>query len=321
MKNIYLNIHKPTLINLNKAKKKLENNNVIGMPTETVYGLAGNAYSDKSVKKIFNIKKRPYFNPLIVHFKSLRDIKNDVIVNNFFLKLYKAFCPGPITFILNKKDNSKISQFVNGNKKSIAVRVPSHKVSRKLLKILKFPLAAPSANIFSKVSPTCANDVIEELKNKISFVLDGGKSKIGLESTIVDLTGKPTILRHGSITAEKIYKILKNKLLINKKSKVTKSPGQLKSHYSPGIPVFINKNCAKKNGAFITLGKKFKNNKNSFNLSKSNNLNEAANNLYSTMRKIKKKGFKSIAVCKIPNHEIGSAINERLKKASYKWKK
>jgi L-threonylcarbamoyladenylate synthase len=321
MKNIYLNIYKPTLVNFKKAKKKLENNNVIGMPTETVYGLAGNAYSDKSVKKIFKIKKRPNSNPLIVHFKSLRDIKNNVIINSFFLKLYKAFCPGPITFILNKKPKSKISKFVNGNKKSIAVRVPNHRVSRKLLKILNIPLAAPSANIFSKLSPTCAKDVVDEFKNKINFVLDGGKCKIGLESTIIDLTGKPTILRHGSITAEKIYKILKSKVLISKKSKATKSPGQLKSHYSPGIPVFMNKKYAKKNGAFITLGKKFKDTKNSFNLSKSNNLNEAANNLYGTMRKIKKRGFNSIAICKIPNYEIGSAINERLKKASYKWKK
>ena len=110
MKNIYLNIYKSSLVNLKKAKKNIENNNVIGIPTETVYGLAGNAYSDKAVKKIFKLKKRPVFNPLIIHFKNLSDIKNDVVLNKNFLKLYKAFCPGPITFILKKKKKSKKSK-------------------------------------------------------------------------------------------------------------------------------------------------------------------------------------------------------------------
>ena len=133
MKNIYSNIYKPNLTNLKKAKKNIENNNVIGMPTETVYGLAGNAYSDKSVTKIFKLKKRPTFNPLIIHFKNLKDIKNDAILNNTFTKLYKAFCPGPITFILKKKTKSKISIIATARKKTVAVRIPKHKVARNLL--------------------------------------------------------------------------------------------------------------------------------------------------------------------------------------------
>jgi|TARA_B110000438_G_scaffold296212_1_gene340539 L-threonylcarbamoyladenylate synthase len=318
MKNIYLNIYKANFANLKKAKKNIENNNVIGLPTETVYGLAGNAYSDKSVRKIFSLKKRPAFNPLIVHFKNLNDLKKDVIINNYFIKLYKAFCPGPITFILNKKQNSQISKLVSAGKNTIAVRIPKHLVARNLLKLLKVPLAAPSANISSKLSPTCANDVVDEFKNKLQFIIDGGRSKIGLESTIIDLTKKPTILRQGAITAIEIQRILKKKIIINKKLKTIKSPGQLKLHYYPGIPVFMNQVSSKKCEAFITLGKKFKDAKNHFNLSKTNNLKEAANNLYKTMRKIKKKKYKSIAVCKIPNLGIGQAINDRLKKASFK---
>ncbi len=319
MKNIYLNIYKPYLVNLKKAKKNMENNNVIGIPTETVYGLAGNAYSNISVKKIFKLKRRPAFNPLIIHFKNFNDLKNDVMVNTNFKKLYNAFCPGPITFILKKKKKSRISKIATAGKETIAVRIPRHKVARNLLGILKFPLAAPSANISSKLSPTSAKDVLEEFGNKIKFILDGGQCKIGLESTILDLTGKPSVLRPGSITIEKIQKILKKKIKIKKNLKKIKAPGQLKLHYSPGIPVKMNRKNIEKHQALIGFGKKFKVGKNYFNLSKKGNLKEAANNLYKTMRKIRKRNFKSIAVVKIPNTEIGYAINDRLRKASGKW--
>jgi len=241
MKNIYSNIYKPSLANLKKAKKNIENNNVIGIPTETVYGLAGNAYSDRSVKKIFKLKKRPDFNPLIIHFKSLNDLKNDVMLNTNFKKLYNAFCPGPITFVLKKKKKSRISKIATAGKKTVAVRIPKHKIVRNLLSILKFPLAAPSANISSKLSPTSAKDVFEEFGNKIKFILDGGQSKIGLESTIIDLTGKPSVLRPGSVTVKKIQKILKKKIKIKKNLKRIKVPGQLKLHYSPGIPIKMYK--------------------------------------------------------------------------------
>jgi L-threonylcarbamoyladenylate synthase len=318
MKNIYLNIYNPSLRNLKKAKKYIENNNVIGIPTETVYGLAGNAYSEKSVKKIFKLKKRPKFNPLIVHYNSIDVLKKDAICNKSFKKIYKALCPGPITFILNKKKNSKISNLTNAGKKTIAVRFPSHKVTRNLLKILSVPLAAPSANVSSKLSPTSAHDVVDEFGKKIKLILNGGPCKIGLESTIIDLTGYPTILRQGIITQKKLQKILKKKIIFQQNIKRIKSPGQLNFHYSPGIPVLTNKTKPKKKGAFMSFGKTIKNKKNYFNLSQKGNLREAANNLYKTMRKIKKLNFKSIAVCKIPNNGIGQAINERLKKASYK---
>ena len=318
MKNIYSNIYKPNLKNLSKAKKIIENNSVIGLPTETVYGLAANAYSDKAAKNIFKLKKRPNFNPLIIHFKNLESLKKDVILNKSFIKLYQEFCPGPITFILQKKSKSKISKIATAQKKTVAVRIPKHVGARKLLKILKTPLAAPSANISSKLSPTSSNDVVDEFKSKIKFILEGGRSKIGLESTIVDLTGKPNILRPVAISPERIKKILKTKFTVEKNFKKIKAPGQLKSHYSPGIPIKLNIKKPKKNEAVIGFGKKFKVKENHFNLSKNGNLNEAANNLYKTLRKIKNNGFKSIIVNKIPNGGIGLAINDRLKRASNK---
>ena len=318
MKNIYLNICKPNSHNLKKAKKIIDNNNVIGLPTETVYGLAGNAYSNSAVKKIFKLKKRSPINPLIIHYKKLEDVKNDVICNSSLLKLYKVFCPGPITFILKKNPKSRISKIATAGKKTIAIRFPKHRIAQNILKITNKPLAAPSANISTRLSSTCAKDVFEEFGKKIKIILDGGKCKIGLESTIIDLTGKPSILRPGKITKERIEKILKKKVEIKKNFKKINAPGQLKLHYSPGIPLEMNKKSMKKQQALIGFGQKFKIGKNYFNLSKKGNLKEAANNLYKTMRKIKKRKFESIAVIKIPNKGIGYAINDRLKKASNK---
>ena len=318
MKNIYLNILKPNLANLKKAKSYIENNNIIGIPTETVYGLAANAYSEKSVNKIYKLKKRPSLNPLIIHFSNLKHLKVDVVCNKNFMKLYKKLCPGPITFILNKKLKSKISKKATAGKKTVAIRFPKHRVAQSILKMINKPLAAPSANISTKLSPTCAEDVFEEFGKKIKMILDGGKCKIGLESTIVDLTGKPSILRPGKITKEKIEKILEKKIKFKKNFKKINAPGQLKLHYSPGIPLEMNKKTAGKQQAFIVFGKNFKKGKNYFNLSEKGNLKQAANNLYKIMRQIKKKKFKSIAVVKIPNKGIGYAINDRLKKASNK---
>ena len=278
MKNIYLNIYKPNKTNLKKAKKNIENDNVIGMPTETVYGLAGNAYSNKSIKKIYAFKKRPFYNPIIIHFYNLKKSKQDIVINNSFLKLYKAFCPGPITFILKKNPKSKISYLATAKKSTVAIRFPKHRIARKLLNLLNVPLAAPSANISSRLSPTSSNDVVDEFKNKVKLILDGGRSKIGLESTIIDLTNSPKILRPGFITPKKIGNILRKKIKINKKVKNIKSPGQLKLHYSPGIPVKIGNKIPKNCDAVIGFGKGFKPKKNRFNLSKNGNLNEAANN-------------------------------------------
>ena len=312
MKNIYKN----SFYNLNKAKKILEKNKIIAVPTETVYGLAGNAYSNKSVKRIYNLKKRPKKNPLIIHYYNLDLLKKDAKYNKNFLKLYKKFSPGPLTYILKKRKNSKVSKFANAKLKTIAVRFPKNKVIRSLLKKLSFPLAIPSANISTGVSPTEPLDVVDEFKNKVKFILNGGKSIIGLESTVINLSNKPRILRPGAISNIQIGKILKKKVSNLAGSKIIVSPGMLKRHYSPGIPMKLNSKKADYKAAFIVFGKKYKMKKNMFNLSKNSNLKEAAKNLYKILRKIKKLKYKKINVVKIPNKNIGIAINDRLKKAS-----
>jgi L-threonylcarbamoyladenylate synthase len=201
--------------NIKKAKKYLDTNNCIGVPTETVYGLAANAYSNSAVKKIFNLKKRPKNNPLIVHYQDINSLRKDCLINDNFIKLYKKFSPGPITYILRLKKNSKISNKVTNNKKSLAVRFPKHKIFKNLLKQLDYPLAAPSANISTKVSAVQAADVKEEFGNKIRYTLDGGRCAIGIESTIINLTGKPTILRLGGLDISKIQNTLGIKVNIN----------------------------------------------------------------------------------------------------------
>ena len=292
----------------------LKKGNVVGLPTETVYGLAGNAYSKIAIKKIYELKKRPKFNPLIVHYFNYKKAEDDVILSDVFFKLYKKFCPGPITFILKKRGKSRIQSEVTAKLDTVAIRFPSHRILRSILKNINFPLAMPSANLSSNVSPVNAGDVADEFKKKIKLIIDGGNSKIGIESTVIDLTKKPTILRPGIIRPEIINKFVKIKYKIQNLK--IKSPGMLKKHYSPGIPILLNQKTCNKNYAFITFGKKYKNNKNCFNLSKKSNLNEAASNLYKTLRKIKRKGFKKIHVVKIPNHGSGIAINDTLKRAS-----
>ena len=304
------------LANIKKAQKLLNMNECVAIPTETVYGLAGNAYSDSACKKIFKLKKRPKNNPLIVHYYNVQKLKEDCNFNNNFHKLYKRFCPGPITFILNLKKNSKISKIVTNKKGALAVRFPKHPVARSLLKKLDFPLAAPSANLSSKVSAVSSDNVKEDFGKKIKYVLEGGKSSIGLESTIIDIRNRPKILRLGGLETSVIKKVLKKKILMNTNPKKISSPGQLKIHYSPGIPIRLNVKRIKNNEAFLLFSKKKEKKSNYYFLSQKGDLKEAAKNLYSTLRKIKKNKYKSIAVGKIPNKGLGKTINDRLIRAS-----
>ena len=302
--------------NIKKARQYLDKNHCIAVPTETVYGLAGNAYSDISVKKIFNLKKRPINNPLIVHYYDIYKLKEDCHVSSDFIKLYNKFSPGPITFILRLKKNSKISKFVTNKQNSLAVRFPKHALFRKLLKQLDYPLAAPSANISTRLSSVQASDVKEEFGLKVKYILNGGRCQIGVESTIINLLSKPIILRYGGLDISKIKKILKKKILINNNLKKKIAPGQFPLHYSPGIPLRINVKTPNKEEAFVLIRKRKTTFKNYYYLTKKNDLKQAAKNLYSLLRKIKKDGYKMIAVEKILNKGIGKTINDRLNRAS-----
>jgi len=314
MKKNYSNIYSFNKKIIKKTVNFLKLSNIVGLPTETVYGLAGNAYSDKAIKKIYSLKKRPRRNPLIIHYYNYEKAKKDVYFNKNFFKLYKKFCPGPITFVLKKNKNSNISSLATARLNTVAIRFPKHKVIKTLLRFLSFPLAIPSANISSGLSPIDAFNVFEEFKKKLKIIIDGGRSKFGIESTVVDLTNQPKILRPGIISPNEIKKVLKSNF--SKKKTNLRSPGMIKKHYSPGIPVIIGQKPKNINHAYIVFGKRFKNSKNYFNLSKKGDLKEAAANLYEVMRKIKKNGYKKIYVSKIPNLGPGIAINDRLSRAS-----
>ena len=307
---------KISLANIKKAQKLLYKRECIAIPTETVYGLAGNAYSDRACQKIYNLKKRPKNNPLIVHYLNIQRLKKDCHLNDDFIRLYKKFCPGPLTFILDLKKSSNISKIITNKKNTLAVRFPKHPITRTLLKILKFPLAAPSANPSSRVSAVTSADVKEDFGKKIKYVLEGGKSSIGIESTIVDVRKNPQILRLGGLNVSIIQKTLGKKISINNKLSKISSPGQLKVHYSPGVPIRMNAKNFRKGEAYLLIRKKKINRSNYYFLSKKGNLKEAAKNLYTILRKIKKDNYKSIAVEKIPNKGIGKTINDRLLRAS-----
>ena len=307
---------KINLANIKKAKNLLNKRECVAIPTETVYGIAGNAYSDTACKKIFRLKKRPTNNPLIIHYYDLKKIKGDCDLNDNFLRLYKRFCPGPITFILNQKKTSKISKVATNKKNSLAVRFPKHPVARNLLKYLKFPIAAPSANISSRISAVTSSDVKDDFGKKIKYILEGGRSSVGVESTIIDLRKKPKILRLGGLEVGIIQKVLKKKISINTNPSKISAPGQLRIHYSPGIPIRLNVKKIKKDEAFLLIKKSKTNKPNYYFLSKKGNLKDAAKNLYTVLRKIKKDNYKSIAVGKIPNKGFGKTINDRLVRAS-----
>ena len=306
---------KKDLSNIKKAKYLLNKNHCVAIPTETVYGLAANAYSSKATLRIFKLKKRPKTNPLIVHYSKMQDLERDCEINNNFKKLYSKFCPGPLTFVLKLKRKSKISRNVTNGKRTLAVRFPKNLITKNLLSSLDYPLAAPSANIYTQLSPISKKDVKEEFGKKIKFILDGGFSEIGLESTIISLVNNPKILRLGSIDVKKISKVLKKKIKYSKNKKIS-VPGQSKFHYSPGIPIRLNASNRFLDEALILIKKRKDFDRNYFYLTKNKNLKEAGKKLYKTLRRIKNLKFKKIAIEKIPNIGIGQTINDRLKRAS-----
>ena len=306
---------KKDLSNIKKAKYLLNKNHCVAIPTETVYGLAANAYSSKATLRIFKLKKRPKTNPLIVHYSKIQDLERDCEINNNFKKLYSKFCPGPLTFVLKLKRKSKISRNVTNGKRTLAVRFPKNLITKNLLSSLDYPLAAPSANIYTQLSPISKKDVKEEFGKKIKFILDGGSSEIGLESTIISLVNSPKILRLGSIDVKKISKVLKKKIKYSKNKKIS-VPGQSKFHYSPGIPIRLNASNRFLDEALILIKKRKDFDRNYFYLTKNRNLKEAGKKLYKTLRRIKNLKFKKIAIEKIPNIGIGQTINDRLKRAS-----
>jgi L-threonylcarbamoyladenylate synthase len=308
-----------------EAVKWLNINEVVAIPTETVYGLAGNALEEDAVLKIFKAKERPHFNPLIVHVEHWDKVPAySKQVPEAAQKLAAAFCPGPLTFLLQKGEN--IPDLVTAGYDKVAIRIPAHPLTLKLLRLLNYPLAAPSANRFGYVSPTTAGHVMDGLKGIIPYILDGGPCIVGLESTIVDFEGEDVIIRrNGGISIERIEAVLGKKVSTRTDDNEHPiAPGMLKSHYATTTSLFTGnlKNLilrfTDKKIALIEFGMEIPGNFHGrFNLSSEGNLDEAARNLFDMMRQADACGADYILCTHLPGTGLGIAINDRLQRATY----
>ena len=307
------------------AIKTLLKGDLVAIPTETVYGLAGNALQADTVAKIFEAKNRPTFDPLIVHTHSIEEAKKYVLdFPDWATKLANTFWPGPLTLLLPR--NTLIPDIVTNGSDLVAIRIPNHPIALALLKSLPFPLAAPSANPFGYISPTTAQHVADQLEEKISYILDGGACNVGVESTIVGIrNGKPAIFRTGGISKEEIEKILSLDLEELKSSSNPQAPGMLDSHYAPGKPLYLGNiasllpQFASKRIGTISLSVDFSDTvTKSIVLSPTSNLNEAACGLFAALRALDKLDVDIILAEIFPNQGLGRAINDRLKRASFK---
>ena len=315
---------------IQEAADIIKSGGLVGMPTETVYGLAANALDGKAVAKVFEAKGRPSFNPLITHFAKAEDVAAFAEMDEAAKTLAYHFWPGPLTMILPRKENAGISELVTAGLETIAVRVPAHPAARDLIKAAGVPIAAPSANKSGTISPTTPDHVADSLGDAVDMILAGGASEVGLESTVIDLSGEtPVILRPGGITAEQISEVLERDVAYDLgESKDVKSPGQLLKHYSPNIPVRLNAVDLEPDEALLAFGSvKFMGIKGGGaakdlpeeqrkNLSEEGDLHEAAANLFSMLRALDQPVFTRIAVMAIPDQGLGVAINDRLKRAA-----
>ena len=286
------------------------------LPTDTYYALSVKASSQVAVKNLFKIKKRDLTKPVPILISSLNDIRDYSDTSSTIVrKLAKKFWPGPLTIILEKKKNSLISKNVS-NYKYIGCRIPNNKITINILKKFNKPVAAPSANISSKLSITNINQ-IDKIMKKNTFIINDGLSTLGLESTVISLkNNKPKLLRLGSLEIKKIKKLLPDLVIKSKKSKLILSPGQNFKHYSPNTPIRINIKTVKKNEVLLNFGKnKLKSSIKELNLSPNSNLKEAAKNFFKFLHILDNKNYKCIAVAPIPNNGLGLTINDRLKRA------
>ncbi|MCL9980106.1 MAG: L-threonylcarbamoyladenylate synthase [Bacteroidia bacterium] len=321
---------KPTNIGTDifKAAEFLRNNETVAIPTETVYGLAANALNEEAVAKIFEVKNRPFFDPLIVHIKNVSQISlyaRDV--PNLALQLAEEFWPGPLTLVLKKQ--GIVPDLVTSGGDTVALRMPNNEMTLELLNKLDFPLAAPSANPFTYVSPTSAAHVLDQLDGKIPYILDGGNCQVGIESTIVRvLEDTIEILRPGGISEDALRDFLPDVNVVEFQeitSSPISAPGQLEHHYSPFCKLYPAEIYSQLNvsiDAVIYWSKDSKKKSNStmeaFYLTEDGNFLEGSKNLFALLRRLDKENFNNVLFEWAPNENLGVAINDRLKRASAK---
>lgn len=310
---------------ISKAIHFLTKGDIVAIPTETVYGLAGNIFLEDAINKIFDVKQRPRFNPLIVHLNNMNQVED--IVKEFPEKaqlLAKAFWPGPLTLILPKK--STVPDAVTAGKDTVAIRIPDHPVTLELLKQLPFPVAAPSANPFNRISPTKASHVNEYFEETIPMILEGGECNRGIESTIIGFeNSKVIIYRLGSLELEKIEEIVGKVIVKNKKESAPNAPGMLAKHYAPKTKIILVDDVKESIRTFHThsigvlklTGESEMNQVSKIELlSKSGNLTEAASNLYAALHNLDDANLDLIIAERFPNYGLGKTINDRLERAT-----
>ncbi len=312
------NIYQASEENLAKAAKMLQNGQLVSFPTETVYGLGANVYDAHAVASIFEAKNRPHFDPLISHLAEIDAMIEYAYTDERVIALARRFCPGPLTFILKRKEHNPSIDLACSGLEKIAVRIPNHPLALDLIQRAGVPIVAPSANKFKAVSPTTAQHVQESLGDKVPMILDGGPCRVGVESTIIDVTQTQIVLlRAGGTAVEDIEEFLGEKILIsdgdpNKPS----APGQLLKHYAPTHNLRINADTKQDNEFLIGFGNV---DNADLNLSKTGDLCEAAGNLFAFLRQADKLcGNRTLAISPIPETGLGRAINDRIKRASYK---
>ncbi len=302
----------PDAAGLAKAAAILRDGGLVSFPTETVYGLGADARNDRAVAGIYAAKGRPSFNPLIVHLPDLASAEKLCVFNDEAVRLASTFWPGALTLVLPLRADAGISKLVTAGLDTLAIRVPDHAVAQVLLRNFGGPVAAPSANPSGRVSPTTAAHVRDGLGGKINALLDGGSCTVGLESTIVSCVGAPALLRAGGIPAEALEACLGQPLALPSDPDTPVSPGQLASHYAPQGAVRLNAQAAEKDEVLLGFGAVDA----ALNLSPSGDLTEAAARLFECLHQLDAMGAQRIAVSPIPEHGLGRAINDRLRRAA-----
>jgi L-threonylcarbamoyladenylate synthase len=319
-----MSILKANIENIRKASEVIKSGGLVAFPTETVYGLGADGLNPVAAAKIFEAKNRPAFNPLILHINSVSMLRNVAYYSKGITEeLIEKFWPGPLTLVLRKK--VIVPEIITAGHETVAVRMPANETALKLIEFSGRPIAAPSANVFGKLSPTSAKHVHKQLKGKVDIILDGGKTNVGIESTIIEIEGNDFyLLRPGGLPVELIEKIT-GKLKVKEHSSTPNSPGQLKYHYSPAKPIrFLNE----KNKALVTQNDAvlfFKKEDKEINcgikriLCEKGDLKLAAAKLFETLHELEESGAEIIYVEKVPEEGLGKAIMDRLTKAANKY--
>lgn len=308
-------------MSIDDAARLIREGELVAFPTETVYGLGGDATNERAVAKIFEAKERPQFNPLISHVLDAGEARRLVQWSETADRLAARFWPGPLTLVLPRAPDSPIALLATAGLDTAAIRAPAHPMAQALIRAAGRPIAAPSANRSGAVSPTRAEHVAESLGNRVKLILDGGPCDVGLESTVLDLTtSTPTLLRPGGATREAIETVIGSIALsdaIPTGSAAHKSPGQLASHYAPARPVRLNAASVAADEALLAFGPQpLAGARQLLNLSVTGDLAEAAANLFAHLRALDQPGNARIAVMPVPPTGLGLAINDRLRRAA-----